>query len=188
MDKNVEIGKRIAKFRELKGIKLEELAERTGLDVEFLKEIEENKIYPAIGILLKISRALGTRLGTFIDDKVSEDPVIVKKDERKVETSSYRGQHNTLPLKFYSLGKGKTDRHMEPFYIEIYPDNKDIDFSSHEGEEFIVVISGKVEVVYGNKKYILNEGDSIYYNSAVPHKVSSIGEEVAKIYAVLYMP
>ena len=187
MDKISNIGKRIKKFRELKEISLDELSKRTGLSLDLLKEIEQDKVYPALGILLRISRALGTRLGTFIDDQISEDPIVTTKDSRSCEESAYRGGKEGLPLKFYSLGRGKTDRHMEPFYIEIYPSNNDIDFSSHEGEEFIVVISGEIEVTYGNKKYLLKQGDSIYYNSAVPHKVVCASDEVAKIYAVLYM-
>ncbi len=159
MDKILGIGKRIAKFRELKEVDLEELSKRTGLSEDILRDIEEDRVYPAIGILLRISRALGTRLGTFIDDKISEDPIVIHNDSRPHEKSAYRGGKGELPLKFYSLGRGKTDRHMEPFYIEIYPSSKDIDFSSHEGEEFIVVVSGKIEVTYGNKKiYIKARG------------------------------
>lgn len=181
------IGTRIKKFRELREVSLEELSNRSGLNLEIITAIEENKVYPALGILLKISRALGTRLGTFIDDQITQDPVIVKKEELGFEpTITQDKQH--LPLKFYSLGKGKTDRHMEPFYIEIYPQSKDVEFSSHEGEEFIVVLSGEVEITYGKNKYILKQGDSIYYNSVVPHKVCCANNEIAKIYAVLYMP
>lgn len=55
-------------------------------------------------------------------------------------------------------------------------------------EEFIVIVSGVVEVIYGNETYELKPGDSIYYNSVVPHYVSCVGEEKAEIYAVVYIP
>ena len=183
-----KIGNRIKKFRELKEVSIQDLSSRTGLDIDLLKDIEQDRVYPALGILLKISRALGTRLGTFIDDQISEDPVIITKENRTCETNSYRGNKGNLALKFYSLGRGKTDRHMEPFFIEIFPESKELDFSSHEGEEFIVVLSGEIQVTYGNKTYLLSQGDSIYYNSTVPHKVCSANNEVARIYAVLYIP
>ncbi len=78
---------------------------------------------------------------------------------------------------------------MEPFFVEIMPESaKQKTLSSHEGEEFIVLVSGAVEVIYGNETYELKAGDSIYYNSIVPHYVSCAGEEKAEIYAVIYIP
>jgi quercetin dioxygenase-like cupin family protein len=78
---------------------------------------------------------------------------------------------------------------MEPFFIRLEPSSADEDlFSSHEGEEFLVVVSGSIEVIYGQEGYELQPGDSIYYNSAVPHSVACRGEQAAEIYAVLYYP
>jgi quercetin dioxygenase-like cupin family protein len=77
---------------------------------------------------------------------------------------------------------------MEPFYIEILPEPpEDKKLSSHEGEEFMVVLSGEVEIFYGQETCILKQGDSIYYNSVIPHYVSCRGGR-AEIYAVLYFP
>ncbi|MFP4167987.1 MAG: helix-turn-helix domain-containing protein [Desulfonatronovibrionaceae bacterium] len=184
-----EIGSRIKKFREMEEISREELASRSGLDVEFVRGLEEDSVYPSLGPLLKVSRALGTRLGTFLDDTISHDPLIVRLQEREEELSMLKGNNKPVALKFYSLGKGKNDRHMEPFYVRINPEpNEDKKLSSHEGEEFIVVISGVVNIVYGQEEYELKPGDSIYYNSIVPHNVSCKGESPAEIYAVLYFP
>jgi mannose-6-phosphate isomerase-like protein (cupin superfamily) len=124
-----------------------------------------------------------------MDDQVSEDPLIVRLDERKEELSMLRGKDKPVALKFHSLGRGKSDRHMEPFFIEILPESaEEKKLSSHEGEEFIVVLSGEVEVIYGQEVHTLKAGDSIYYNSVVPHYVSSMGCGKAEIYAVLYIP
>jgi quercetin dioxygenase-like cupin family protein len=92
-------------------------------------------------------------------------------------------------MRFHSLGRGKTDRHMEPFYVELLPESAEAPrLSSHEGEEWFVVEAGQVEVIYGRDTYRLTVGDSIYYNSVVPHWVSCAGPEPAAIYAVLYIP
>lgn len=92
-------------------------------------------------------------------------------------------------MQFYSLGRGKTDRHMEPFFVELLPESAvEKALSSHEGEEFIVVDSGRVEIIYGKEAHQLDAGDSIYYNSIVPHYVSCLGDTAAAIYAVLYFP
>ncbi|MEN6486311.1 MAG: cupin domain-containing protein [Syntrophobacteraceae bacterium] len=184
-----KVGTRIRKFREQKAMSLEEMAERTGLASDFLKAVEEDDVYPSLGPLLKIARCLGVRLGTFLDDQVSHDPLIVRLEGRREELSMLKGKGRPVALKFHSLGRGKSDRHMEPFYIEILPESfEDKKLSSHEGEEFIVVISGEVEVTYGQETHVLKAGDSIYYNSVVPHYVSSKGSTRSEIYAVLYFP
>ncbi len=165
------------------------LAEKTGLDVSFLTTVIEDDVYPSLGPLLKIAKALDVRLGTFLDDQISNDPLVVRRDERQNELSMLRGKDKPVALKFYSLGSGKNDRHMEPFYVELLPESeKSKDLSSHEGEEFIVVYAGRVEVTYGTEVYVLEPGDSIYYNSIVPHYVSCKGAQAASIYAVLYIP
>jgi transcriptional regulator with XRE-family HTH domain len=72
--KTKKIGQRIKAVMEKKGIDLEDLSQRTGLKTELIRLIEEEDVYPSLGPLLKISRALGVRLGTFLDDQVSRDP------------------------------------------------------------------------------------------------------------------
>ncbi|MEN6440637.1 MAG: cupin domain-containing protein [Syntrophobacter sp.] len=188
MNTDEKMGARIRRFREQRGLSLAEVCERSGLRPEFIQAVEEENIYPSLGPLLKIARVFGIRLGTFLDDQFSQDPLIVRKEERKEELSMLKGKGKAVALKFHSLGRGKKDRHMEPFYIEILPEPaEDKKPSFHEGEEFIVVISGEVEVNYGNEVHILKSGDSIYYNSVVPHYVSAVGSR-AEIYAVLYFP
>ena len=107
--------------------------------------------YPSLGPLLKIARALGVRLGTLLDDQVSSDPLIIRQRERSQELSMLRSKNAPVALRFYSLGR-KTDRHMEPFFVELLPESAtEKHLSSHEGEEFIVVHSGHVEIVYGKE-------------------------------------
>lgn len=185
-----KVSSRINKLMQEKNISIDELQERTGLNRDFLNMIcEEKEIDPALGPLLKISRSLGVRLGTLLDDQVSTDPLIVRCDQQKEELSTLPDKDKPAPLKFFSLGRGKTDRHMEPFFIEIFPESaKEKKLSSHEGEEFIVVTSGEIEVIYGKEVHRLKQGDSIYYNSVVPHCVSCVSDDKATIYAVLYIP
>jgi len=184
-----KVGRRVKNLIEKRGLTIDELAGQTGLSKEFILSVQEDDIYPSLGPLLKIARALGVRLGTFLDDQITQDPLVIRHHERQKELSMLSGKGKPAALNFHSLGKGKSDRHMEPFYIDILPESaKEKALSSHEGEEFIVVLSGEVEVLYGQKMLSLKEGDSIYYNSIVPHCVSCKGEQKASIYAVLYFP
>ena len=187
--KTGKVSGRIRYFMEKRNMDLEALAALTELDIAFLETMLQEDVYPPLGPLMKIARALGVRLGTFLDDQESRDPFIVRRAERQTEFSVLAGKNKPAALKFYSLGKGKTDRHMEPFFVEILPESaREKKLSSHEGEEFIAVLEGSIEVLYGKDTYVLNKGDSIYYNSVVPHYVSCLGDKKAKIHAVIYIP
>jgi transcriptional regulator with XRE-family HTH domain len=182
------VGSRVASLREARKVSLEQLAERTGFTVEFLRDLESDQVHPPLAVLLRVARSIGVRLGTFIDDRVSEDPYIVRLDQREEELTASRGKNHPTALRFHSLGKGKSDRHMEPFFVEVLAESANDDTeSSHEGEEFLVVMSGSIEVRYGAQVHRLGAGDSIYYNSIVPHRVSAIGGN-ATVYAVIYQP
>ncbi|MDR2866865.1 MAG: cupin domain-containing protein [Methanomassiliicoccaceae archaeon] len=179
-----KLGKRVRTYREKLGLSEEELATNSGLGLHLIKDIEDGKTYPPISAIIKISRALGQRVGTFMDDQFIGDPLIVKADKREEETSSHRGAGGHYH--YYPLGKGKTDRHMEPLYIKIEAD-KNEELSSHEGEEFIIVISGDIKLIYGKQTFKLGPGDSVYYNSLVPHHLGCVSGP-AEIFAVIYVP
>lgn len=183
------IGVRIAHLREEQEISAEQLAQRSGLPLDFILRLEESGTAPSLGPLLKIARALGVRPGTFLDDHVSRDPLIVRLDERRAGINMQQDQSRTVALRFFPLGHGKTDRHMEPFFIQVLPESQvEPQLASHEGEEFIVVVSGEIIIRYGQEVHHLQAGDSIYYNSVVPHHVCASGPEPAEMYAVLYIP
>ncbi len=167
--KTGKVGQRIKAVMEKKGVTREELSQRTGIGTDMIRLIEE--------------------VGMFLDDQVSREPLIIRRRERTRELSMLRAKTAPVALQFYSLGRGKTDRHMEPFFVELLPESAvEKNLSSHEGEEFIVVDSGRIEIIYGREVHQLEAGDSIYYNSIVPHYVSCLGDTPASIYAVLYFP
>jgi len=183
-----KLGARVRKFREAQEMSLEMLSENTGLGVDFLRTLEEKSIYPSIGPLQKIARALNVRLGTFMDDVACQDPIITRQASREADLTMHQKADQTA-YKYYTLARGKVDRNMEPFFIEVLPvPDKDHKLSSHQGEEFIIVHSGKLLVVYGNKQEILEPGDSVYYNSIVPHYIGAAGGEPCTIYAILFHP
>jgi transcriptional regulator with XRE-family HTH domain len=190
MHKNNTLGSRIRKYREEREISRAQLAEDTGLTENFLESLEDDDVYPSIGPLQRIARALGVRLGTFMDDAVTRDPIISRAGDRSTDLTMHKTRNSRPAFVYHALGKGKSDRNMEPFYIEIMPEEKDEEhkLSSHQGEEFIVVVKGRLLVIYGREEHILEAGDTIYYNSILPHHVGAYGDEPAEIIAVLYYP
>jgi len=187
-----KLGDRIRTYREGQELSREELSRRTGLSVDFLTALEEEDVTPSLGPLLKIALALGQRLGTFMDDAINGDMCMTCRAElTEDDTVLRKARGKRAAFRYHSLGKAKTDRHMEPFFIEVYPDDEvgsEKPLSSHEGEEFIVVMSGELEVLVGPDRHILGPGDSIYYNSVVPHYVGCGNAPKTDIYAVLYIP
>lgn len=184
------IGTKIKSIRESKQMTAEELAERSQLSVEQIGNIENDTNVPSLAPLIKIARALGVRLGTFLDDDENLGPAISRKNEavETIHTSNAEektAKHNN----FFALAPQKSGRSMEPFFIEINAvDDGTLEMSAHEGEEFIYVLEGVLKVIYGQNTYILNAGDSIYYDSIVNHLVCAADEKGAKIVASVYAP
>ncbi len=190
MSEKNKIGARVKLIRENRKLSIEDVSERTNLSVEQISSIEDGSLVPNLTPLIKIARVLGVRLGTFMDDDENLGPVVTRaKQEKAVTRFSDRGNAINSDLDFYTLAQNKAGRHMDPFVIDIFPSSEnEIKLSTHEGEEFIYVLEGEVEIKYGKETYLLKAGDSIYYESIVAHHVHSFGSEKAKILAIVYTP
>ncbi len=186
----MNVGGKIKALRESQQMEIEQLALNAGLAQEQVSAMENSDTIPSLAPLIKVARALGVRLGTFLDDNTNLGPVVNKKgDANKTKSFSSQMAQDNSSLDFFALANQKSGRHMEPFIIDINPSDAPIkSLSSHEGEEFIYVLTGSIEVKYGTSTYILEDGESIYYDSIVDHLVSAVGSEPAKILAVVYAP
>jgi len=185
-----EIGAKIKNLRESRKISKEDLSKETNVSLDLINSIEKGEAVPSLTPLTKIARTLGVRLGTFLDDAPQNGPLIVKKgkSDQVVYFSGEENQTDVSALDFHSLGAGKNDRNMEPFIIDVHTNEGDFNLSSHEGEEFIYVLEGEIEVKYGQDSYVIAKGDSIYYDSIIPHHLHSHNGEISKILAVVYTP
>lgn len=191
MSNHTVVGSKIKGIRESKNLSIEEIAERSGLSAEQIVSIENDKYLPSLGPLIKVARALGVRLGTFLDDNDALGPVVCRATERNNSSISFSNDTSDARknMEYHSLAKQKAGRHMEPFIIDIQPgDEQQYNLSAHEGEEFIYVMSGEIEVAYGKEHYTLSEGDSIFYDSIVKHHVHGAAGKAARILAVVYIP
>ena len=186
MAKESSVGKRIRTYREKLEMSVYDLAQKSGIDEKIINSIEKGQVLPALGVLTKLSRALGQRLGTFMDDQFKPDPIITRAKDLASARVAKEGV-NELGYSTHSLALGKPDRHMDPFRIEFAADGVD-EVSSHEGEELIICIAGEVELTYGNDKSVLKPGDTAYYNSVVKHGLRALGGKPASIYGVVFMP
>lgn len=174
-------GNNILSLREKKFLTLQDLADMTGLTADYLKDLEEREVEASVSELLRISSALGTDIAALIYGKeFHEAGVVVTRPESRV------GVERRLRHKYESLAPDYSGRHMEPFLVEVFEqDDGNLEFSTHEGEEFHYVIMGTLKIVVDGKEYILNQGDTIYFNSAFPHALNAIGGN-CRILASIY--
>ena len=185
------IGRKVRELRESLQLSAAELAERSGYEVEVILGIEAGDIVPSLTPLIRITRALGVRLGTLLDDDENLGPALVRASDYKESTrlQALETRTNAGGLVFNALAEGKASRHMEPFYITLTPfDATATELSAHEGEEWLYALEGPLEIEYGKEIYVLWPGDSIYYDSIVPHQVRSHQGQAAKFVACVYTP
>lgn len=181
------IGERISELRARLGMTLDQLSELTGFTKGYLSKIENSKKVPPIGSLSRIASALKTDITQLL--QAANPPVndhgycVVRASERR---PVMRGG-SAFGYDYVSLADGKTDKKMEPFLFTFPSEIDKYVFFEHEGEEFLFVLSGKVEWQAGGSKLILEPGDSIYFNARLPHRGRSLGGEASAL-VVVYSP
>jgi transcriptional regulator with XRE-family HTH domain len=178
------VGERIKALREEKGLSLDELSKLTGFDVELLANIENNKVQPQLGTMIKLSKALDSAFGRLVSGVGEKLYSITRKKDQKIisRSTTRKGQRQVYVYK--SLAPEVKGRHMEALIVKL-EENPDKDMSVHEGEEFIYVLDGIVTLHIGEDRYDLELGDSAYYLSTTPHLVAAQSGK-ATILAVLY--
>ncbi|MBL7175197.1 MAG: helix-turn-helix transcriptional regulator [Desulfobacteraceae bacterium] len=182
----VKVGERVRRVRESRGLSLQDISLRTDIDVSMLKQIEEGALAPPLGTIIKLAKALEMKIGYFISGEEDRAYTIVRRDDRKVVSRYDSKRAKYYGYEYESLAPHKKDRHMEPFLVTLEPAETEEERSAHDGQEFIFVLEGNMEVRLGEEIHILEPGDTIYYDSTVPHLVKCHGNKTTKILAVLY--
>ena len=183
----IRVGEKVKTMREQKGLSLKDVADLTGFSTALLSQMENHLVSPSLGTIIKLASAFGVRVGDFLGETEGEPFTIVRKDERKKVSRFASKEGVKYGYSYESLGFDKKDRKMEPFIVTLEPATvKTSKTSVHEGEEFIFVLEGEMEVILGSHTDVLYPGDSIYYDSTIPHRVQCHQDKEARILAVLY--
>ena len=179
-----DVGQRIRKIREEKGVALEELSRLTGFDVKFLSSLEKNEAQPQLGTVIKLSKALDSAFGRLVSGVGDKLYSITRKSERRIISRSTSRTGKKQLYTYKSLAPEVKGRHMEALIVQLEVD-PDKEISVHDGEEFIFVLNGIVVLEIGDDKFELEAGDSVYYLSTTPHHIAAKMDK-ATILAVLY--
>jgi len=189
MDNN--LGQKITTLREAHHLSTRDLADRCGCEESVIVKLEKGEAPASLAPLIKITRALGVRLGTLMDDDEALGPAYISSDQMEEVTrlKSLQTNSDAGELAYFSLAAGRPSRHMDPFVITVTPSGElDHVLVGHEGEEWLYGMEGSFEVEYGRDLFVIHPGESIYYDSIVPHQVRAHDGQTAKFLAVVYTP
>ncbi len=182
----LKVGESVREIRKRKGLSLRDISQRTGLEIELLSGIEEGTVAPPLGTIIKLAKALDKKIGYFISGTEEFPYTIVRKNKGKLISRFDSKKTDTYGYEFMSLAPYKKNRYMEPFLVTLEPTDIEEERSTHDGQEFIYVLEGTMEVRLGDETHLLEPGDAIYYDSTVTHLVKCHGKHTTKILAVLH--
>ena len=177
-----ELGTRLRQLRRARGVSLAEVAEGTGISASFLSTVEKGKSDITVSRLMRLVHWFGISIADLVQEPNRSPVQVVRADERRsvrladeklsIQMLSADGTHAMMPvINAYDEGGGMA----EP--------------TTHEGEEFVHVIEGRVELTVGTAEPILlGPGDSAYYRSDVPHSFRNAGRGVARFLGVTTPP
>ena len=173
--KTQSLGDRIRLMREQQRLDIKQLADKTGYSQEYLMKIEEGKLSPPVGALINISRALAVDSKTLLSE------------EKKKRRQSYIKR--TKAYAYRSLTPDAEDKHLWAYLVALEPKKQhEMVAYKHEGEEFMYVLEGKVQITVGEEVYELKKGQTIHFNSGVTHNLKNLSSKDSKLIVVVYTP
>jgi transcriptional regulator with XRE-family HTH domain len=177
-----EIGSRIRFLRRQRKLTLEELAASSGITKSYLSKIERGISVPSSSTALKVAGAFSITISQLVGEEQADEAIcVVRKGERKhfMRDGSEQGYNYEM------LAAPKRFKNMEPFIMHPPREFQENRFFEHPGEEFILVLSGVVEIEFVNRRIELEAGDAIYFDAHLPHRSRSLGGKPAEAMVVV---
>lgn len=170
---NLNIGERIKILRTNQKRTLQEIAEASELSRGMISKIENNKTVPSVAALIKIANALGTNISNLLENNGFLNAIV---------TSRQKAEESLTPTdkgySIYPYGSEYHEKKMQPFLFVAKKGYVKPHEVSHEGEEFIYIIRGQMKMQIGEVEYLLNTGDSLYFNCLQKHGIMPETDEV----------
>jgi len=178
----MSVNKKIKRLRLNKGLTLDKLADLTKLTKGYLSKIENSDQAPPVSTLQTLALALGVEIGNLIDTgqsaTVNLDFIKAKDTDNAPDIVSNAG------YSYRHLVQCSKNKYMSPFLLKIAKGQTEV--FSHDAEEFIYIIAGQVEFEYEGQTYLCLPGDSLYFDSRLPHKFTNNHPKQAVLITVNY--
>ncbi len=175
-----QIAERLRGLRDVLELTTEEVARDCGIKQNEYEQAETGNYDISVSMLQKIARHYHIALDALM---FGEEP----KMSTYFLTRAGKGisVERTKAYKYQSLAAGFKDRKADPFIVTVEPNDNPIHYNTHEGQEFNLIIQGRMLISVGGKELILNEGDSLYFNSALPHGMKALDGKTVKFLAII---
>jgi len=174
MSNEFNIGAKIKKLRLAKKLTLQAVARETGFSPALISQIENNNVSPPIATLSKIARFFDVKIGHFFAEEEEECRYeLVRADERKQMPRVISRAGTSQGYSYESLSWRKQNKKMEPFLLSVTEKVSEENTYSHDGEEFLFVMKGTAELLLDEQRFELTEGDCVYFDSSLRHRLLS---------------
>jgi quercetin dioxygenase-like cupin family protein len=172
------VGKKIRDVRIKNRLSLDRIATEIGQKSDYIKQIEAGEVIPSVGVLLQIAKTLGLDSGSLLKDRENTAKERAEAFTKRTQNYSYE-----------ALTPDADDKHIKAFRVSVDPHSRHEGVGyCHEGEEFIYVLDGQIEVVIGENTRLICKGESLHFNSGIRHQVTNPGEETSIFLVVIYGP
>lgn len=179
----VELAQRIRKLRLDRRMTLEQVASKTALTRSWLSKVENFRVTPSLQALGEIAAALGVPVSHLVEGLDAKPQlVLIRKHDRLVVERD--GAHSNI--RYESLAYKRASRAMDPFLLTVQARDISREPLSHEGEEFLLVVSGRIDMKYGEDSHTLETGDSLYFDGSTRHCLLNPYASPAEVLCVFY--
>ncbi len=180
-----DIGVRIRKMREAQDLSTADVCRMAGLTEDRLAAFEAGTEVPSIGVVIKLSRVLGSKMGGLLHGGAfaSEELTVSRANEAR---PGFEQGETEQGYTYRCLTRPGTPGHdMEPFLLTFDPAVADARPLSHDGQEFVYVLEGSIELTYDGRRTVLGPGDGAYLDARRPHLFRGLGKTPARMVAVV---
>lgn len=185
IDMNIDVGQKIRELRKSKKFSITDLSQESGLSTGLISQIERNMVVPSIKVMWKIANVLEVNIGYFFDedDENIEEKIVVRRNDRKSINT------NDSTKSYELLMPNLNNKSIEFLLITLNKETKiNKGLVSHKGEECGYIIEGTMKIILENKEYILEKGDSFYFDSKIPHVYENYGDEKCVLVCAMTPP
>ncbi|HDR16064.1 MAG TPA: XRE family transcriptional regulator [Desulfobacteraceae bacterium] len=177
-----QVGLAIKALRKERSLTIQSLANRSGLSKGYLSRVERGLKIPPVSTCSRIAQALGVQLSDlFTMEESSQDIVHVKPEQRKIISR----EGNSIGYYYEAMAHPFVHKLMEPFLLTFTPQPSSTHMFTHDGEEMIYVLQGRIRFLHGDQHFIAEEGDTLYFDATIPHRGECVGEKEAKVLIVM---